>query len=185
MLSSTGVKQSTSASGSQPSGNTKKDKIQQTPSSTLKNKVEAHPRKVKSSLKNKDCVVAPKGTAHVQHSKLNANYELKCVKCNGCMLSDNHDLCVLDFINNVNARAKSRSFFIKNNDDIIKLRGDNRNKKITPISEVDPMLDNISVQGRCISIWHSHRVNAAHDPYSLDLVLQDAQITNPKPKPSL
>ncbi|GJW47811.1 retrovirus-related pol polyprotein from transposon TNT 1-94 [Tanacetum coccineum] len=89
MLSSTGVKQSTSASGSQPSGNTKKDKIQQTPSSTLKNKVEAHPRKVKSSLKNKDYVVAPKGTAHVQHSKLNANYELKCVKCNGCMLSDN------------------------------------------------------------------------------------------------
>ncbi|GJS52270.1 retrovirus-related pol polyprotein from transposon TNT 1-94 [Tanacetum coccineum] len=104
-----GVKQSTSASGSHPSGNTKKDKIQQTPSSTLKNKVESHPRKVKFSLKNKDCVVAPKGTAHVQHSKLNANYELKCVKCNGCMLSDNHDLCVLDFINNVNARAKSRS----------------------------------------------------------------------------
>ncbi|GJV77427.1 retrovirus-related pol polyprotein from transposon TNT 1-94 [Tanacetum coccineum] len=100
---------STSASGSQPSGNTKKDKIQQTPSSTLKNKVEAHPRKVKSSLKNKDCIVAPKGTAHVQHSKLNANYKLKCVKCNGCMLSDNHDLCVLDFINNVNAHAKSRS----------------------------------------------------------------------------
>ncbi|GJR03445.1 hypothetical protein Tco_0526429 [Tanacetum coccineum] len=98
MLSSTRVKQSTSASGSQPSGNTKNDRIQQTPSSTLKNKVEAHPRKVKSSLKNKDCVVAPKGTAHVQHSKLNANYELKCVKCNGCMLSDNHDLCVLDFI---------------------------------------------------------------------------------------
>ncbi|GKA83086.1 integrase, catalytic region, zinc finger, CCHC-type containing protein [Tanacetum coccineum] len=109
MLSSTGVKPSTSASGSQPSGNTKKDKIRQTPSSTQKNKVEAHPRKVKSSLKNKDCVVQPKGTAHVQHSKLNANYELKCVKCNGCMLSDNHDLCILDFINNVNARKKSKS----------------------------------------------------------------------------
>ncbi|GJR26452.1 hypothetical protein Tco_1102684 [Tanacetum coccineum] len=109
MLSSTGVKQSTSASGSQPSGNTKKDKIQQTPSRILKNKVEAHPRKVKSSLKNKDHVVEPKGTAPVQHSKLNANSDLKCVKCNGCMLSDNHDLCVLDFINNVNARAKSRS----------------------------------------------------------------------------
>ncbi|GJX41184.1 retrovirus-related pol polyprotein from transposon TNT 1-94 [Tanacetum coccineum] len=77
MLSSTGVKQSTSASRSQPSGNTKKDKIQQTQSIILKN-------------------------------KLNANSDLKCVKCNGCMLSDNHDLCVLDFINNVNARAKSR-----------------------------------------------------------------------------
>ncbi|GKA65524.1 hypothetical protein Tco_0765231 [Tanacetum coccineum] len=69
MLSSTGVKPSTSASGSQPSGNTKKDKIQQTPSSTQRNKVE----------------------------------------CNGCMLFENHDLCVLDFINNVNARTKSKS----------------------------------------------------------------------------
>ncbi|GJT83844.1 hypothetical protein Tco_1058186, partial [Tanacetum coccineum] len=74
------LKQSTSASESQPSSNTKKDKIKQTPSSTPKNKVEAHPRKVKSSLKNKECVVAPKGTAYVQHSKLNANFELKCVK---------------------------------------------------------------------------------------------------------
>ncbi|GJZ52068.1 retrovirus-related pol polyprotein from transposon TNT 1-94 [Tanacetum coccineum] len=101
--------QSTSVSGSQPSGNTKKDKIRKTPSSTQKNKVEAHPRKFKSSLKNKDCVVQPKGAVHVQHSKLNANSELKCVKCNGCMLSDNHDLCVLDFINNVNARKKSKS----------------------------------------------------------------------------
>ncbi|GJX63479.1 retrovirus-related pol polyprotein from transposon TNT 1-94 [Tanacetum coccineum] len=81
MLSSKGVKPSTSASGSQPSSNTKKDKIQQTPSSTQKNK----------------------------HSKLNANSELLCVKCNGCMLYDNHDLCVLDFINDVNARTKSKS----------------------------------------------------------------------------
>ncbi|GJT25970.1 putative reverse transcriptase domain-containing protein [Tanacetum coccineum] len=109
MLSSTGVKPSTSASGSQPSGNPKKDKIQRTPSSTQKNKVEAHPRTVKSSLKNKNSVVEPKGTANVQHSKLNANSKLLCVKCNGCMLSDNHDLCVLDFINDVNARNKSKS----------------------------------------------------------------------------
>ncbi|GJW22157.1 retrotransposon protein, putative, ty1-copia subclass [Tanacetum coccineum] len=89
--------------------NTKKDKIQQTPSSTQKNKVEAHSRTVKSSLKNKNCVVEPNRTANVQHSKLNANSKLLCVKCNGCMLFDNHDLCVLDFINDVNARAKSKS----------------------------------------------------------------------------
>ncbi|GKA19630.1 hypothetical protein Tco_0699545 [Tanacetum coccineum] len=62
MLSSTGVKPSTSASGSQPLGNTKKDKTLQTPRNTQKNKVEAHLRKVKSSLKNKDCVIEPKGT---------------------------------------------------------------------------------------------------------------------------
>ncbi|GJV23535.1 hypothetical protein Tco_1376230, partial [Tanacetum coccineum] len=78
MLSSTGVKPSTSASGLQPSGNTKKDKIQQTPSSTQKNKVEAHPR-----------------------------------TCNGCMLSDNHDLCVLDVINDVNAHAHAKSKSVK------------------------------------------------------------------------
>ncbi|GJT89489.1 integrase, catalytic region, zinc finger, CCHC-type containing protein [Tanacetum coccineum] len=116
MLSCIGVKPSTSASGSQPLGNTKKDKIRQTPSSTQKNKVEAHPRNVKSSLKNKDCVVEPKGTAHVHHSKLNVNSELKRVKCNGCMLSDNHDLCVLDFIYNVNAyRPTGRTFTIVGN----------------------------------------------------------------------
>ncbi|GJV15361.1 retrovirus-related pol polyprotein from transposon TNT 1-94 [Tanacetum coccineum] len=109
MLSSTGVKPSTSASGSQPSSNTKKDKIQQTPSSTQKNKVEAYPRTVKSSLKNKNYFVESKGNANVQHSKLNVNFEFLCVKCNGCMLSDNHDLCVLDFIKDVNARVKSKS----------------------------------------------------------------------------
>ncbi|GJT09704.1 retrovirus-related pol polyprotein from transposon TNT 1-94 [Tanacetum coccineum] len=104
------LKPSTSASGSQPSGNTKKDKIQQTPSSTQKNKVEAYPRTVKSSLKNKNCFVEPKGNANVQHSKLNENFsELLCVKCNGCMIFDNHDLCVLDFINDVNVHTKSKS----------------------------------------------------------------------------
>ncbi|GJX63373.1 hypothetical protein Tco_0296273 [Tanacetum coccineum] len=108
-LDSAWVKPSTSASGSQPSGNTKKDKIQQTPSSTQKNKAEAYPRTVKSSLKNKNCFVEPKGNANVQHPKLNANSELLCVKCNGCMLSDNHELCVLDFINDVNAHTKSKS----------------------------------------------------------------------------
>ncbi|GKB37016.1 retrovirus-related pol polyprotein from transposon TNT 1-94 [Tanacetum coccineum] len=110
-LSSTGVRPSTSASGSQPSGNTKNDKIKRPSSSTLNNKVKAQPRTVKSSLKNKNSLVEPKGTVNVQHSKLNANSELLCVKCNGCMLSDNHDLYVLDFINDVNARDKSK--FVK------------------------------------------------------------------------
>nr|GEW95637.1 ATP-dependent DNA helicase PIF1-like [Tanacetum cinerariifolium] len=40
---------------------------------------------------------------------------------------------------------------------------------ITMIKDVDPMLDNI------ISLWHSHRLNEAHNPYSLDMVLQDSQ----------
>ena len=50
-----------------------------------------------------------------------------------------------------------------------------KNQKITLISDNDPILDNISVQGRCISIWHSHKLNEAHNPCSLDLILLDAQ----------
>nr|GEU33842.1 hypothetical protein [Tanacetum cinerariifolium] len=92
-----------------PSGNTKKDKIQQTPSSTKKNKIEAHPRTVRSCLRNKNCVVKSKDTASVQHSKLDVNSNLQCVTCNGCLFSNNHDSCVLDYINNVNAHVKSKS----------------------------------------------------------------------------
>nr|GEU89102.1 integrase, catalytic region, zinc finger, CCHC-type, peptidase aspartic, catalytic [Tanacetum cinerariifolium] len=88
---------------------TKKDKIQQPPSSTQKNKVEAHHRTVKSSLKIKNYGVKPKGTVIVQYSKLNVNSKLICVMCNGCMLYDNHDLCALNVINDVNARPKSKS----------------------------------------------------------------------------
>ncbi|GJR68560.1 hypothetical protein Tco_0014625 [Tanacetum coccineum] len=47
-----------------------------------------------------------------QHSKLNANSELLCVTCNGFMLSDNHDLCVLDFIND---RPTGRTFTVVGN----------------------------------------------------------------------
>nr|GEU39114.1 reverse transcriptase domain-containing protein [Tanacetum cinerariifolium] len=109
MLSSTGVTIPTSASGSQPSGNTKKDKIHQTPSSAKKNKLEAYPRNVRTSLHNNKSVVNTKNIAYVPESKLNVNYDLQCVTCNGCLFSDNHDSCVLEFINSVNARVKSKS----------------------------------------------------------------------------
>nr|GEX84519.1 hypothetical protein [Tanacetum cinerariifolium] len=92
-----------------PSGNTKKDKIQQTPSSSKKNKLEAYPRNVRTSLQNKKSVVNTKNIASVQESKLNVNSDLQCVTCNGCLYSDNHDSCVLEFINFVNARVKSKS----------------------------------------------------------------------------
>ncbi|GJV58097.1 replication protein A 70 kDa DNA-binding subunit B [Tanacetum coccineum] len=46
---------------------------------------------------------------------------------------------------------------------------------VTMIKDIEPMLDNIIVQGRVISLWHSHRVNEAHNPYSLDFMLQDSQ----------
>nr|GEW12630.1 hypothetical protein [Tanacetum cinerariifolium] len=109
MLSSTGVNLPTSASGSQPLGNTKKDEIHQTPSNAKKNKLKAYLRNVRSCLQNKKSVVNTKDIASVQNSKLNVNFDLQCVTCNGCLFSDNHDSCVLEFINTVNARVKSKS----------------------------------------------------------------------------
>ncbi|GJS92987.1 retrovirus-related pol polyprotein from transposon TNT 1-94 [Tanacetum coccineum] len=119
MLSSKGVKPSTSASRLQSSGNTKKDKIRQTPSSTQKNKVEAHPWKVKSSFKNKDCVVQSKGTAHVQHSKRNANSKLKCVKSTNLFSGIwTHDIAsVTNFVNKFLGTVKFR------NDHVAKILG--------------------------------------------------------------
>nr|GEU62941.1 ribonuclease H-like domain-containing protein [Tanacetum cinerariifolium] len=78
---------------------------------TQKNNVESHPRTIKSSFKNKNCVVDPKRTTIMKDSKRNANSKLICVKCNGCMLYDNHDLCVLNVFNDVNAHPKSK--FVK------------------------------------------------------------------------
>nr|GEY02213.1 hypothetical protein [Tanacetum cinerariifolium] len=45
-------------------------------------------------------------TAH--YDKLNVNSDLQCVTCNGCLFFDNHDSCVLEFINTVNAHVKSK-----------------------------------------------------------------------------
>nr|GEU84626.1 hypothetical protein [Tanacetum cinerariifolium] len=104
MPSSTGVNLPTSASGSQPSGNTKKDRIQQTRSRAKKNKLEVYPRNLRTSLQNKKSVVNTKYIASVPNSKLNVNSDLQCATCNGCLFSDNHDSCVLEFINSVNAR---------------------------------------------------------------------------------
>nr|GEY44273.1 retrovirus-related Pol polyprotein from transposon TNT 1-94 [Tanacetum cinerariifolium] len=47
--------------------------------------------------------------ASVQNSKLNVNSDLQCVTCNGCLFYNNHDSCVLEFINFVNAHVKSKS----------------------------------------------------------------------------
>nr|GEX89513.1 hypothetical protein [Tanacetum cinerariifolium] len=109
ILSSTGVNMPTSASGSKFSGNTKKDMIQQTQSSAKKNKLEAYPRNVEASLHNKKSVVNTKYIASVQNSKSNVNSDLQCAMCNGCLFFDNHDSCVLEFINYMNARVKSKS----------------------------------------------------------------------------
>ncbi|GJX14166.1 retrovirus-related pol polyprotein from transposon TNT 1-94 [Tanacetum coccineum] len=106
VLHSTGVRLSASASGSQPSGNTRNDKIQQTPSSNSKNKVEAHSRNVKSSLNKRNGTVKVNGSASVQNSKKHDNSDYVCINGDDCMSSDN--LCVSNSMNDVKFCAKPK-----------------------------------------------------------------------------
>ncbi|GJR40429.1 hypothetical protein Tco_1216113 [Tanacetum coccineum] len=124
VLHSTGVRLSTSASGSQPSGNTRNDRILQTPSSNSKNKVEAHPRNVKSSLNKRNGTVKVNGSASVQNSKKQDNSDYVCINSDDCMSSDN--LCVSNSMNDVKFRAKpkkSKSKKSKSQKDIWKPTG--------------------------------------------------------------
>nr|GEV46612.1 hypothetical protein [Tanacetum cinerariifolium] len=69
VLSPTGLKCSTSNCGSKLTGNKKNDRISQTPSKNMKNKVEAQPRNVNK----KNRVVEPIHNVDVKQSQLNAN----------------------------------------------------------------------------------------------------------------
>ncbi|GKA26557.1 retrovirus-related pol polyprotein from transposon TNT 1-94 [Tanacetum coccineum] len=109
MLPSTGLKSSTSASRSQPTCNKKNDRISQTQSSNMKNKVEVQLRRANLSSNKKNHVKDPICDANAKHTMLNANSKLICVKCKQCMFNANHDVCFLDFVNHVNVRSKSKS----------------------------------------------------------------------------
>nr|GFB71529.1 integrase, catalytic region, zinc finger, CCHC-type, peptidase aspartic, catalytic [Tanacetum cinerariifolium] len=108
VLSSTGVALVSSASGSQSKDNTKKNRIRRTLKKAKETKLEDHPRKVKSSL-NKASVVDSRAGSSVIKSVSNVNPDLKCASCNRCLFSDNHDKCVVEYINSVNACRKSKS----------------------------------------------------------------------------
>nr|GFA71321.1 integrase, catalytic region, zinc finger, CCHC-type, peptidase aspartic, catalytic [Tanacetum cinerariifolium] len=108
VFSSTGVNLVSSASGSMSQDNTKNNRIRRTQKKAKRNKIEDHLRTVKSSL-NKESVVDCKATSFVINSVTNLNSNMKCASCNGCLLSDNHDTCVVAYKNSVNASKKSKS----------------------------------------------------------------------------
>ncbi|GKA34963.1 retrovirus-related pol polyprotein from transposon TNT 1-94, partial [Tanacetum coccineum] len=105
VLSSTGVKCSTSTCRSKPTSNKRNDRILQPSISNIKNKVEAQPSKVNK----KNRVVEPICDANVKHTMLNANSQLICVTCKQCMFDANHDVCFLDVVNEMNMGAQSKS----------------------------------------------------------------------------
>ncbi|GJY58593.1 retrovirus-related pol polyprotein from transposon TNT 1-94 [Tanacetum coccineum] len=104
VLSSIGVKCSTSNCGSKPPGNKRNDRISQTPSRNKKNKVEAQPRKVNKMNR-----------VDVKHSLSNANSKILCATCNKSMFDGVHDKCLLDLVQNGNNRTKSAKKHKKQN----------------------------------------------------------------------
>ncbi|GJT47713.1 retrovirus-related pol polyprotein from transposon TNT 1-94, partial [Tanacetum coccineum] len=89
VLSPTGLKCSTSNYGSKLTCNKKNDRISQTPSRIMKNKVEAQPRKVNK----KNHVVKPICDVDVKHLLLKVNSELICTTCEKFMFDGVHDMC--------------------------------------------------------------------------------------------
>ncbi|GJS90611.1 retrovirus-related pol polyprotein from transposon TNT 1-94 [Tanacetum coccineum] len=96
---STGVNSCTDASRSQPRSNTKKNRILPAKSVNMK-KVEEHPRTIKSSLKTTNRVDS---SISSKHTVINSNSHSVCQTCNKCLISANHDMCVVTYLHSVNA----------------------------------------------------------------------------------
>ncbi|GJR03024.1 hypothetical protein Tco_0526008, partial [Tanacetum coccineum] len=102
---STGVNSCSDASGSQPRSNTKKNRILPA-KSVNKKKVEEHPRTNKSSLKTTNRVDSSIISKRIV---INLNSHSVCQTCNKCLISANHDVCVVNYLHSVNAPP-----FVKN-----------------------------------------------------------------------
>ncbi|GKA23308.1 hypothetical protein Tco_0709270 [Tanacetum coccineum] len=77
----------------------------------MKNKVEVQPRKVNK----KNHVVEPIRDVNVRHSLLIANSKPICATCKKSMFDGVHDMCLFNFVKNVNSHAKSAKKHKKQN----------------------------------------------------------------------
>ncbi|GJZ37070.1 replication protein A 70 kDa DNA-binding subunit B, partial [Tanacetum coccineum] len=48
-------------------------------------------------------------------------------------------------------------------------------QQMTFLCDIDPMMDDVKVLARCISIWKSHAAGKPNQPWGLDVVLQDLE----------
>ncbi|GJV02914.1 hypothetical protein Tco_1336483 [Tanacetum coccineum] len=94
---STGVIPTTSVSRPQLKSNQLEDRVMPNNSQGKKQEVEDHRRNFKFS-NNKTSVTACNDSLNAKTSNVN----FVCVTCGKCVLNDNHDMCVLHYINGVN-----------------------------------------------------------------------------------
>ncbi|GKD27211.1 retrovirus-related pol polyprotein from transposon TNT 1-94 [Tanacetum coccineum] len=96
----------TDASILKPSNYTRNDRIPQSSCKSKKNKVEAKPRKFKSSS-NKNNRVSD-CNANVKNVVLSKNYANVCLSCNECLFSANHDAYVVKYLKDVQNHEKAK-----------------------------------------------------------------------------
>ncbi|GKB92184.1 retrovirus-related pol polyprotein from transposon TNT 1-94 [Tanacetum coccineum] len=114
-LSSTGVDNTTKTRRSQPRSNTKNDRVPSASKSRcIKNKeveVEEHHRNLMLS-KNKKHMLSE--CNNVKLAIRNDKYEIVCAMCKQCLITANHDVCVLNYVNDMNSRGKKQKPNVSN-----------------------------------------------------------------------
>ncbi|GJU83949.1 retrovirus-related pol polyprotein from transposon TNT 1-94 [Tanacetum coccineum] len=115
-LSSKGLESTTGSRIPQPRSNTKNDRvISASKSSCLKNneeKVEEHHRNLLFSNNQKHM------SSECNNIKLairNDKSEVICVACKKCLITDNHDVCNIYYVNGMNYHDKNQSANVSNN----------------------------------------------------------------------
>ncbi|GJT68243.1 retrovirus-related pol polyprotein from transposon TNT 1-94 [Tanacetum coccineum] len=114
-LSSTGVDNTAKTRRPQPRSNTKNDRVPSaSKSSCNKNKeveVEEHHRNLLLS-KNKKHMSSE--CNHVKLAIRNDKSEVICAMCKQCLITANHDVCMLNYVNDMNSRGKKQKANVSN-----------------------------------------------------------------------
>ncbi|GKA19611.1 hypothetical protein Tco_0699526, partial [Tanacetum coccineum] len=131
VIHSTGVNTSTEASGSKPRSNTKHNRI--LPAKSVNNKkVEDHPRTNKSVWTKVNRVDSSISSKRVV---INSNSESVCKTCNKCLNSANHEMCVVNILNSVNATPTVKTV-LNNGKQIWKPKGKLSNNSLNKTKRV-------------------------------------------------
>nr|GEX27930.1 integrase, catalytic region, zinc finger, CCHC-type, peptidase aspartic, catalytic [Tanacetum cinerariifolium] len=109
VLPSTRVDSCTDASGSKPRSNTKKNRI--SPAKSVNKKtVEDHTKTNKSHLQKPNRVDS---SISSKRTVINSNSDSVCKTCNKCFILANHDMCVIKYLNFVNAPSFAKNVVCK------------------------------------------------------------------------
>nr|GEU37070.1 retrovirus-related Pol polyprotein from transposon TNT 1-94 [Tanacetum cinerariifolium] len=115
-LSSTGV-DNTKTKRPQPRSNTKNDRVPSaSKSSCSKNKdvkVEEHHRKLLLSRKKKHM---SSECNNIKLATQNVKSKVVCAMCKQCLISVNHDVCLLNYVNGMTSRGKKQKAYVSINE---------------------------------------------------------------------